>query len=129
MVLLAPVETRENERTRAYCDQLVAGNGPIGEVRYAEVRESMRNGGGPACLRLRVVLTAAEREAVNPGVWMTEALYDRLCLWANEHYREQLAPADLADPNLLGESQAALDELTGILGLGSDFYDFQRAGV
>lgn len=126
MVLLAPVETRENDRTRAYCEKLVAGNGPIGEVRYAEVRESMRNGGGPACLRLRVVLTEAERAAVNPGIWMTEALYDQLREWAQAHYRETLAPADLADPNLLGESQHALDELTRILGLGDDFYPFQR---
>ena len=129
MVLLAPEETRENERTRAYCDRLVAGNGPIGEVRFAEVRESMRNGGGPACLRLRVVLTEAERAAVNPGVWLDAALHAQLTEWAQTHYREELAPADLADPNLLGESQTALDALTGLLGLGSDFYAFQRAGA
>lgn len=126
LVLLAPEETRENAATSAYCERLVAGNSAIGAVRFAGVRESMRNGGGPACLRLRVVLTEAERQAVNPAAWMDEALYERLVDWANRHYRDKLAPADLADPQLLGESQRALDELTSILELGSDFYEFQR---
>jgi len=126
LVLLAPEETRENAATSAYCERLIAGNSAIGAVRFAGVRESMRNGGGPACLRLRVVLTEAERQAVNPAAWMDEALYERLVDWANRHYRDKLAPADLADPQLLGESQRALDELTSILELGSDFYEFQR---
>ena len=127
LVLLAPEETRENKATAAYCERLVAGNSAIGAVRFAGVRESMRNGGGPACLRLRVVLNETERDAVNPAVWLTDGLYDRLVEWAGRHYRDRLAPADLADPQLLGESQRALDELTSILELGSDFYDFQRS--
>ncbi len=60
-----------------------------------DVKQSMRNGGGPACLRLRVVLSDEERRAINQGVVLTDALYEK-----------------------------ALDELTGILGLGS-IYDFQ----
>ncbi len=126
MVLLAPKETEETASTRAYCERMVAGNGPIGRVEFADVRQSMRNGGGPACLRLRVVLTKAERAAVNPGVMLDDALYAKLTAWAKTHYRETLSPADLADPALVGESQAALDALTSIMGLGGDFYSFQR---
>lgn len=125
-VLIAPQETEETASTRAYCERMTAGNAPIGEVRYAGVRQSMRNGGGPACLRLRVVLTDAERAAVNPAVWLDDALYATLSDWANRHYREELGPGDLGDPALVGESQAALDELTQILKLGPDFYPFQR---
>jgi succinylarginine dihydrolase len=125
-VLLAPQETEETESTRAYCERMAAGNGPIGAVRYAGVRQSMRNGGGPACLRLRVVLTEEERAAVNPAVWLDDARYDALTAWANTHYRETLAPGDLGDPALVEESRAALDELTQILKLGPDFYPFQR---
>jgi succinylarginine dihydrolase len=77
-VVLAPEETRETATTKAYCEQLVAGNGPIGKVDFADVRQSMRNGGGPACLRLRVVLDDAQREAVNPAVWMNDGLYASL---------------------------------------------------
>jgi len=85
----------------------------------------MKNGGGPACLRLRVVLNEAERGAVTPGVWIDDTLFTRLDGWIETHYRDRLAPADLADPKLLNESRTALDELTQILGLGS-LYDFQR---
>jgi succinylarginine dihydrolase len=105
---------------------MTAGNGPIGAVRYAGVRQSMRNGGGPACLRLRVVLNDEERAAVNPAVWLDDGLYDALTAWANRHYRETLAPDDVRDPALVAESRAALDELTGLLRLGPDFYPFQR---
>lgn len=125
-VLLAPQETEETASTRRFCEQMTAGNAPIGEVRFAGVRQSMRNGGGPACLRLRVVLTEAERAAVNPAVWLDDALYETLTGWAERHYREALSPDDLGDPALVGESQAALDELTQILKLGPDFYPFQR---
>ena len=125
-VLLAPEETRETASTNAYCERLVAGNGPIGSVRFADVRQSMRNGGGPACLRLRVVLDEAQRAAVNPAIWMSDGLYDQLTAWAEAHYRDTLAPDDLGDPNLVDESRTALDQLTQILELGPDFYPFQR---
>ncbi|KAA5800927.1 N-succinylarginine dihydrolase [Alkalicaulis satelles] len=128
-VLLAPKETEETGSTRAYCERLTAGNGPIGAVRFADVRQSMRNGGGPACLRLRVVLDEAQRAAVNPRAWLTPERHEELTAWANAHYRETLAPDDLGDPALVDESRAALDALTQILGLGSDFYPFQRAGA
>ncbi len=98
---------------------------PIAGVKVFDLRQSMRNGGGPACLRLRVVLDEEERAAVNPKAWMNDALYTRLSAWARRHYRDRLVLADLADPALLNESRGALDELTQILGLGS-LYDFQR---
>jgi succinylarginine dihydrolase len=90
-----------------------------------DLRESMKNGGGPACLRLRVVLNETERVAVNPGVWMDDALFAQLDAWIDTHYRDRIAPGDLADLKLLDESRAALDALTGILKLGA-IYDFQR---
>ena len=106
---------------------LAASNGPIGAVRYVDVRQSMRNGGGPACLRLRVVLTEPELAATNPAMRLTDALHADLSTWANRWYRDELRPADLADPALLDESRGALDELTTILKLGAGFYPFQRA--
>lgn len=127
MALLAPTETEETDSAKAYCERLVAGNGPIGRVDFADVRQSMRNGGGPACLRLRVVLDEHQRAAVNPYVMMDDTLYARLTGWAHSYYRESLAPDELGDPSLVAEAQGALDALTGILGLGGDFYPFQRA--
>ena len=85
----------------------------------------MRNGGGPACLRLRVVLTDAELQAVAPGVLMNDSLFFTLNNWVDRHYRDRLTEADLADPQLLIENRQALDELTRIMGLGS-IYPFQQ---
>ncbi len=56
----------------------------------------MANGGGPACLRLRVVLTEEERRAVNPAVMMNDTLFNALNDWVDRYYRDRLTAADLA---------------------------------
>lgn len=128
LTLIAPTEVRENNKTASVVEEMIAQpNAAIGAVEYVEVRESMRNGGGPACLRLRVVMTPAERAAAAQGFFLDDALAAKLEAWIKTHYREEIAQPDLADPALVGETQAALDELTRILPLGSDFYPFQRA--
>lgn len=128
LTLIAPSETRENNRTAEFVREMIAApNAAIGQVEYVEVRESMRNGGGPACLRLRIVMTPQERAAAAQGFFLDDALADALEAWVRKHYREELAPGDLGDPALVNETQTALDELTRILPLGSDFYPFQRA--
>ena len=97
----------------------------MAEALVFDLRQSMRNGGGPACLRLRVPLTHAEREAIRPRVFLDDALADELDAWIRRHYRDRLLPADLADPALLDASRRALDELTRLLALPS-VYEFQR---
>ena len=121
-VLIAPEDILGVPRVRDYVHSLV-GNG-IDAVHTFDLRQSMDNGGGPACLRLRVVLNDDELAAVNPGSILDERLYLTLGEWIDRHYREDLSPDDLGDPALLDEGRAALDELTGILGLGA-VYDFQ----
>jgi succinylarginine dihydrolase len=125
MALILPTETEANPRTRAFVDAQLAANNPINRALYLDVRESMRNGGGPACLRLRVLLSDEELAAVSPGFILDDAGFSRLEAWAERHYRDRLAPDDLRDPSLMRESFAALDDLTGMLSLGS-IYDFQR---
>ena len=127
LTLLAPTETQDNPRAHAAAQALAASNGPVGRVEYVDVRQSMANGGGPACLRLRVVLTEDELDAANAAQRLDEGLHAALTVWASHWYRDRLVPADLADPALLLETHGALDELTSILALGSDFYDFQKA--
>jgi succinylarginine dihydrolase len=126
LVLIAPEECRENVATQRYLESLVASNGPIGRVMFVDVRQSMRNGGGPACLRLRVVLSDAQKAALGGRALLDDALFGDLSAWVNKHYRETLQPDELADPTLLVEVRTALDDLTGIMRLGSDFYPFQR---
>ncbi|MCY1401321.1 N-succinylarginine dihydrolase [compost metagenome] len=124
MLLIVPEECRANERVWNYLQRLTGQNGTVAEVKVFDLKQSMQNGGGPACLRLRVALNETELAAVNPGVIMTAPLYDTLTQWVDKHYRDRLAEADLADPQLLLECRTALDELTRILKLGS-VYPFQ----
>ena len=123
---IGPLECREDPATGALLEALRGPAGPFDEIHFIDLRESMRNGGGPACLRLRVVLNEAERAATHPGVFFDDALHRRLADVIETHYRETLDPADLADPRLIEESHAALDALTEVLGLGS-VYAFQGA--
>ncbi len=118
-VLLAPIECQEMERAHSILNSL-----PFDQIIFCDLRESMHNGGGPACLRIRVPLTDAELAAMNQGVLLTDTLYTTLTAWVNKHYRDHLLPGDLQDVHLLQEGKAALDELTQILRLGS-LYDFQ----
>ncbi|MBN7770701.1 N-succinylarginine dihydrolase [Marinobacter daepoensis] len=124
MLLAVPGECREVASVSRYLDTLVQSGGPITAVEVFDVKQSMRNGGGPACLRLRVVLNEDELRAINQNVILTDALYERLTVWVKAHYRDAMSQQDLADPMLLDEVRKALDELTAILGLGS-IYDFQ----
>jgi succinylarginine dihydrolase len=117
MALVVPHECRENHAVANYLGHLAASGGPVNELIEFDLRQSMRNGGGPACLRLRVVLTDEEARAMHQGVVMTEALYAKLVPWVEKHYRDRIEPKDLADPQLAIECQAALEELETILGL------------
>ena len=116
-LLLAAGECREHPAVRKYLEALPGKGLGIDAVEYADLRQSMRNGGGPACLRLRVAMTAREWAAVPNGVKMDEALFGRLKAWVERNYRDRLLPADLADPDLPTETRKALDGLDRILGL------------
>ena len=124
MLLVAPAECRSDAAVAALLERLVSGTGPIGEVLTFDLKQSMQNGGGPACLRLRVALTSTERSAIRARIWLDAALHAELTAWVERHYRDRLAPADLSDPALLDEGRRALDELSRLLQLGN-VYPFQ----
>ncbi|WP_311791634.1 MULTISPECIES: N-succinylarginine dihydrolase [Pantoea] len=125
MLLVLPEESRQHPGVWRYLTELVEQGGPVRELVSFDLRESMQNGGGPACLRLRVVLTPQEQQALNPAVIMNDSLFATLNRWVDRHYRDRLTQADLADPQLLREGREALDELTRLLDLGS-VYAFQQ---
>ena len=125
MTLILPEESRQHPGVWRYLNQLCASDNPIDDLQVFPLQESMANGGGPACLRLRVVLNETELAAVNPAVMMNARLFTRLNAWVDCWYRDRLTVADLADPQLLREGRDALDELTQILDLGS-VYPFQQ---
>ncbi len=120
MSLICPIECKELDSARCCIETTLDGDNPIDQVEYFDLRQSMLNGGGPACLRLRVVLTDSQQQAVHDGILFSEDLYQRLVQWVNAHYRQRLLPDDLRDPRLVEEVDSAMMELTEILQLPQD---------
>ncbi len=126
MTIIAPMECYETPSVKACLERICADNSPIDRVEYVDVRGSMNNGGGPACLRLRIVLDENDIKALGGNFLLENSLDIKLENWVKKHYRDVLNPDDLRDWQIVEEGRTALDELTKILNLGSDFYDFQR---
>ena len=125
MALIAPTKCQAFDAIGRFLKQLTDSNAnPIQSLHFVDLTESMQNGGGPACLRLRVVLNDRELSEINPAILFTDRLYDRLSEHILKYYPTQLNLKDLADPKLYMRNCEALDNLTNILELG-DIYDFQ----
>lgn len=112
MALVIPLEAWEHPRVRAWLDAMLAGNGPIRQVLPVDVRQSMANGGGPACLRLRVVADPAH---VDPRFLLDEARAERIAAVIAALWPEQIDPADLGRESLaatvIAARAALLEEL------------------
>jgi succinylarginine dihydrolase len=110
MALIVPGEARDNQAVWAWLQEMIAGNGPIRRVEVVDVRESMRNGGGPACLRLRVVADPAH---VDPRFLVDNAKLDGIAAVIEAHWPEEIAIDAIGDPaliKLIGAARAALLE-------------------
>lgn len=114
MALILPEEARETPSVWTWLQAMVAGNGPIRELCVVDVRQSMANGGGPACLRLRVV---AEPDAVDPRFMADEAKLDRIAAVVGAEWPERIEPGDLLEPPLWARMEGARAALLGTLGL------------
>jgi succinylarginine dihydrolase len=100
LCIVAPTETENNPAARRFLERVVSGDNPVSRIEYLDVRQSMSNGGGPACLRLRVAMTSAQQGALGARVALDRPVYDALSSWIETHYRDALSPSDLADPAL-----------------------------
>lgn len=114
MALVVPTECSESAAVSSYLADLVAGNGPIRRVVPVDVRQSMANGGGPACLRLRVV---CEPASVDPRFLLDERRAAAIEAIIARHWPEQIDPADLGRPALKDAVQAARRALLDALDL------------
>ena len=114
MALILPEEARETGPVWAWLERLVAGNGPIRRLEVVDVRQSMANGGGPACLRLRVV---ADPGRVDPRFLVDAASLDRLETCVGATWPEQIAPGDLCSPALWADIERGRRALYDCLGV------------
>lgn len=102
MALIVPTEAQATPAVWAWLETLLAGNSAIRRVIPVDVRQSMANGGGPACLRLRVV---ADPEDIDPRFLMDDAKLDGIARIVGDHWPERIAPDDLSDPSLIRQVQ------------------------
>ncbi len=114
MALILPTEAQDNARVWSWLGDLVAGNGPIRRLVPVEVRQSMSNGGGPACLRLRVV---ADPATVDPRFLVDARKLDLIEAVVARHWPESIAPDDLGSPTLWHDLRAARASLLAALGV------------
>lgn len=107
MMLVVPAECRANKAVSTWLDRELAGNGPIRRIEVMDLRESMHNGGGPACLRLRVALSEAAEQALDPRFLPDEHGLDALARLITTWWPERIAPTDLGNPDLWKDCHAA----------------------
>ncbi|MCY7397885.1 MAG: N-succinylarginine dihydrolase [Sphingomonas bacterium] len=115
--LVAPTECRDTPSVKAWIDRHLASNGAIRRVDYVDVRQSMANGGGPACLRLRV---ACDPATVDPRFLVADAKLDRLAKVITAHWPDQIAASELPGPALIDQivsARAALLDALDLTGL------------
>ena len=91
-----------------WIERHIAGNGPIRRVEIVDVRQSMANGGGPACLRLRVV---ADPATIDPRLLVDDARLDRMADVVRRHWPAEIANDDLQAPALVRDIEAARNAL------------------
>jgi succinylarginine dihydrolase len=112
--LIVPGETRDTPSVWSWIERYRAGNGPIRRVEVVDVRQSMANGGGPACLRLRVVADPAQ---VDPRFIVDDGRLDLVADVVRRHWPEQIHNADLQQPVLIADVERARSALLEALGV------------
>ncbi len=122
MTLLCPADVEAMPNALRCARAIIEAANPVDDLRFLDLRQSMNNGGGPACLRLRVALSESELSCVHQGVLFDESLCARLSGWVERHYRDELAADDLRDPQLLVETANAFAELAMILEMPGDLF-------
>ena len=116
MALIVPGEARETPPVWSWLQTLVAGNGPVRRIEVVDVRQSMANGGGPACLRLRVV---ADPATIDPRFMVDAARLDRIADVIQAEWPEAIAASDLGDAERIAQIEKARARLLGLLDLGA----------
>jgi succinylarginine dihydrolase len=108
MALILPEEARETDTVWQWLSEMVAGNGPIRKLITVDVRQSMANGGGPACLRLRVV---ADPKTVDHRFIADERRLDALAQAVETHWPQKIDPEDLSSSDLIADVKHARQAL------------------
>ena len=75
----------------------------IDAVEYVDLGQSMNNGGGPACLRLKLLLSEQEWGAISDRFYFDRQKYDFLKGYINQYYPEVLVIDQLNNESFIAE--------------------------
>jgi len=114
MALVVPSECQESTSVWSWCERMLASNGPIRHVIPVDVRQSMANGGGPACLRLRVV---ADPATVDARFMLDEAKAERIEAVIAQMWPETIQPDEIGTEALAAKVIEAREALLAVLSL------------
>ena len=115
MALILPSDVKDSAVAWKAVETVLAADNPISEAVVVDVRESMRNGGGPACLRLRVPVDGPARAGIDPGFLLTPERWQALSAVVEAHWPERISPDDLVDPQLWAQARAAHAALEAVI--------------
>ena len=118
MMMLLQKEVQNHPNCMRWLDEIKSSSS-IMHIEFVDIRQSMMNGGGPACLRFKTVVNNDEFDKINEKILLSSKKLMDLRALVSKHYRDQLNPEDLLDINLMQESYTFLDELTQLLDLGA----------
>lgn len=114
MALVVPSECQESASVWSWCERMLASNGPIRHVIPVDVRQSMANGGGPACLRLRVV---ADPATVDARFMLDEPKAERIEAVIAQMWPETIQPDEIGTEALAAKVIEAREALLAVLSL------------
>lgn len=118
MCIIAPAECREIVPARKMLERLVQQDtNPIAAVHYLDIRESMKNGGGPACLRLRVPMRRDYLSYLPEKCLYSDSLHAQLTAIIEGHYPETLTTADFLGKHFLRKNEEVFERLYQCLAL------------
>lgn len=121
MLLFTPREAFFNQKSKKAIDYILTGDNPINEIKFFDIKESMDNGGGPACLRLRVLLEKEEIDAIRKDIWFNEKLFDNLSQIINSFYEEEFYPEKALSQYFLDKTKDCYSAIYKILALENPF--------
>ena len=124
MMMLLPEEVQNHPNCMRWLDE-IRSSSPIKHLEFVDIRQSMMNGGGPACLRFKTVVNSDEFDQINKKFILSPEKLMNMRALVSKHFRDKLNPEDLLDIKLMQESFSFLDELTQLLELGC-IYHFQK---
>lgn len=121
MHIISTVEARDHQRARQTLERIVRKHPFIEKLHFVDVSESLRNGGGPACLRLRVELSADQWKDLPQEIKFSADKYAALYEIITRRYPEEITLEDFKDPDFVKKALETTDEIRSIL------YPSQRA--